>query len=119
MSPGFWLHHAALAWRQLFDRRLRPLNLTPTQFMLLASVGWLAASCGQQPTQQEVADHVGADRMMTSKVLQTLVDRLLALGVHVVGWVTRQQLLAHRMLERPVQQDMRGAHRSPGQPLTK
>jgi DNA-binding MarR family transcriptional regulator len=75
MSPGFWLHHAALAWRQLFDRRLRPLNLTPTQFMLLASVGWLAASAGQQPTQQEVADHAGADRMMTSKVLQTLVDR--------------------------------------------
>ena len=31
MSPGFWLHHAALAWRQVFDRRLRPLNLTPTQ----------------------------------------------------------------------------------------
>ena len=37
MSPGFWLHHAALAWRQVFDRRLRPLNLSPTQFMLLAS----------------------------------------------------------------------------------
>ncbi len=74
-SPGFWLHHAALSWRQLFDRRLRPLNLTPTQFMLLAAAGWLAASAGQPPTQQEVADHAGADRMMTSKVLQTLVDR--------------------------------------------
>ncbi len=30
MGPGFWLHHAALAWRQVVDRRLRPLNLTPT-----------------------------------------------------------------------------------------
>jgi hypothetical protein len=39
MSPGYWLHHAVLAWRQVFDRRLRPLSLTPTQFMLLASVG--------------------------------------------------------------------------------
>jgi hypothetical protein len=29
MSPGFWLHHAALAWRQVFDRRLRLPNLTP------------------------------------------------------------------------------------------
>jgi DNA-binding MarR family transcriptional regulator len=75
MSPGFWLHHAALAWRQVFDRRLRPLNLTPTQFMLLSSAGWLAATSGQPPTQQEVADHAGADRMMTSKVLQGLVDR--------------------------------------------
>ena len=48
MSPGFWLHHAALAWRQVFDR---------------------------PPTQQEVADHAGTDRMMTFKVLQTLMDR--------------------------------------------
>jgi DNA-binding MarR family transcriptional regulator len=79
MSPGFWLHHAALAWRQVFDRRLRPLSLTPTQFMLLASAGWLAATAGQPPTQQEVADHAGADRMMTSRVVQTLVDRGLVL----------------------------------------
>jgi DNA-binding MarR family transcriptional regulator len=75
MSPGFWLHHAALAWRQVFDRRLRPLNLTPTQFMLLSSAGWLATTSGRLPTQQEVADHAGADRMMTSKVLQGLMDR--------------------------------------------
>jgi hypothetical protein len=75
MSPGFWLHHAAPAWRQVFDRRLRPLNLTPTQFMLLASAGWLAATSGRPPTQQEVADHADADRAMTSRVLQTLVDR--------------------------------------------
>jgi len=87
MSPGFWLHHAALAWRNLFDRRLRPLDLTPTQFMLLSSAGWLAAAADRQngadgqsgaglpPTQQEVADFAGADRMMTSKVLQTLEER--------------------------------------------
>jgi DNA-binding MarR family transcriptional regulator len=74
MSPGFWLHHAALAWRQAFDRQLRPLGLTPTQFMLLASAGWLTATSAQPPTQQEVADHAGADRMMTSKVLQGLVE---------------------------------------------
>jgi DNA-binding MarR family transcriptional regulator len=75
MSPGFWLHHAALAWKQLFDRRLRPLELTPTQFMLLASVGWLTATTGQPPTQQQAADHAGADRMMTSKVVQALAER--------------------------------------------
>ena len=74
MSPGFWLHHAAPAWRQAFDRQLRPLGLTPTQFMLLASAGWLTATSAQPPTQQEVADHAGADRMMTSKVLQGLVE---------------------------------------------
>jgi DNA-binding MarR family transcriptional regulator len=75
MSPGFWLHHAALAWKQLFDRRLRPFDLTPTQFMLLAAVGWLTATTGHPPTQQEAGDHAGADRMMTSKVVQTLTGR--------------------------------------------
>ena len=79
-SPGFWLHHAALTWRAELDTRLRPLGLTPTQFMLLASAGWL----GQQsvaPTQQEVAQHAGADRMMTSKILRDLYER---------GLLTRQ-----------------------------
>jgi DNA-binding MarR family transcriptional regulator len=74
LSPGFWLHHAALAWRAELDARLRPLDLTPTQFMLLASVGWLTHVSGP-PTQQQVADQAGADRMMTSRVVRTLADR--------------------------------------------
>jgi hypothetical protein len=37
MSRGSCLHHAALGWRQVFDRRLRPLNLTPAQYLLLSS----------------------------------------------------------------------------------
>ena len=81
MSPGFWLHHAAMAWRQLFERRLRSLEATPTQFMLLASVGWLTTTTGGPPTQQQAADHAGADRMMTSKVVQALAER---------GFVTRE-----------------------------
>jgi DNA-binding MarR family transcriptional regulator len=71
LSPGFWLHHAALAWRAELDARLRPLNLTPTQFMLLAAAGWLEHLAGP-PTQQQVADQAGADRMMTSRVIRTL-----------------------------------------------
>lgn len=74
LSPGFWLHHAALTWRAELDARLRPLGLTPTQFMLLASVGWLE-HVGGPPTQQEVADRAGADRMMTSKVVRALAER--------------------------------------------
>jgi len=74
MSPGFWLHHAALAWRQAMEHRLRPLGLTPTQFNLLASTGWLART-GELPTQQQVADNAGADRMMASKVLRGMEDR--------------------------------------------
>jgi DNA-binding MarR family transcriptional regulator len=73
LSPGFWLHHAALAWRAELDARLRPLNLTPTQFMLLAAAGWLEYVAGP-PTQQQIADQAGADRMMTSRVVRTLEE---------------------------------------------
>ena len=82
LSPGFWLHHAALTWRAELDARLRPLGLTPTQFLLLASAGWLEYVDGP-PTQQQVAEHAGADRMMTSRVVRTLEERgLLARQAH-------------------------------------
>lgn len=79
-SPGFWLHHAALAWRRTVDTELAHLQLTHTQFDLLASTNWLARS-GSLPTQQQVADLAGADRMMASKVLGGLEQR---------GLITRQ-----------------------------
>jgi DNA-binding MarR family transcriptional regulator len=82
LSPGYWLLHAALAWRAELDARLRPLNLTPTQFMLLAAAGWLEHVAGP-PTQQQIADQAGADRMMTSRVIRTLEDAgLLARQAH-------------------------------------
>jgi len=74
LSPGFWLHHAALAWRAELDARLRAVGLTHTQFMLLATAGWLSHVDGP-PTQQQVAEQAGADRMMTSKVVRTLEER--------------------------------------------
>ncbi len=78
MSPGFWLHHAALEWRATLERNLRPLGLTPTQFNLLASAGWLGRQ-GELPTQQQIADMSGADRMMASKVIRALEERGLLL----------------------------------------
>lgn len=74
LSPGFWLQQAALSWRAELDTRLRPLGLTPTQFIVLASVSWLEHLSGP-PTQQEVAEQAGADRMMTSKLARTLEQR--------------------------------------------
>ena len=73
-SPGFWLQRAAQTYLRELDARLRPLELTHTQFQLLASAGWLGRD-GEHPTQQQVADFAGADRMMTSKVLATLEGR--------------------------------------------
>ncbi len=75
LSPGYWLYRASLAWMAELDAGLRPLGITHTQFNMLASAGWLARTTGTNPTQQEVAAFVGADRMMTSKVIRVLVDR--------------------------------------------
>jgi DNA-binding MarR family transcriptional regulator len=71
---GFWLHQAALTWRAQLDLRLRPLGLTPTQFLLLSAADRLERR-GGPATQQEVAEQAGADRMMTSKVLRLLEKR--------------------------------------------
>ncbi|MEV8613932.1 MarR family transcriptional regulator [Amycolatopsis sp. NPDC051373] len=73
-GAGFWLHQAALVWRAALDVRLRPLGLTPTQFLLLSAAARLERTAGPA-TQQEVAEHAGADRMMTSKVLRALEVR--------------------------------------------
>jgi DNA-binding MarR family transcriptional regulator len=40
---------------------------------VLGSAGWLEHTAGP-PTQQQVAEHSGADRMMTSKVVKTLLE---------------------------------------------
>ncbi len=72
-SPGYWLHHAALAWRREMGARLRDLDLTPTQFDVLAALRWLSRDGAA--TQQMVADLAGIDRMMTSKVVQALERR--------------------------------------------
>jgi DNA-binding MarR family transcriptional regulator len=73
-SPGYWLHRASLAYLRELDAALRPLGLTHTQFSVLAAVSWIGREAGP-PTQQQVAEFAGIDRMMTSKVLGTLEVR--------------------------------------------
>jgi DNA-binding MarR family transcriptional regulator len=73
-SPGYWLHRASLAYLRELDAALRPLGLTHTQFSVLAAVSWIGRGAGP-PTQQQVAEFAGIDRMMTSKVLGTLEER--------------------------------------------
>jgi DNA-binding MarR family transcriptional regulator len=75
-STGYWLKLVALAYQRELDAALRPLELTTTQFSILAGVSWLGQH-GSWPTQQELARFAGIDRMMTSKVLQTLTRRRL------------------------------------------
>jgi len=73
-SPGFLLWHATLRWQRAVALALRPLGLTHVQFVLLAGAWWLARQ-NQRPSQRELADHAGTDRMMTSQVVRTLESR--------------------------------------------
>jgi DNA-binding MarR family transcriptional regulator len=76
-SPGFLLWRVTLQWQRVIVAALRPLGLTHVQFVLLASVWWLAAVANEEPTQRRVAEHAGTDPMMTSQVLRALeVKRL-------------------------------------------
>jgi len=73
-SPGFSLWQVSSLWQRQINAALKQFNLTHAQFVLLASVTWLADD--KKPlTQVEVANHAKMDVMMTSNVLRTLEEK--------------------------------------------
>lgn len=70
-SPGFLLWQVSTRWRRQVETALATIDLTHSQFVLLASVGWLTRN-GEHVTQIELARHCGTDITMTSQVLRTL-----------------------------------------------
>jgi DNA-binding MarR family transcriptional regulator len=76
-SPGFLLWRATLRWQRLMAETLRPLGLTHVQFVLLASLWWLASVEREAPTQRGLAEFAGTDPMMTSQVVRSLEARAL------------------------------------------
>ena len=70
-SPGYLLGQLTMLWQRKQKRTLDPLNLTQTQFVLLAALGWLSRE-NDNVTQVDIANQGNADRMMVSKVLRTL-----------------------------------------------
>jgi DNA-binding MarR family transcriptional regulator len=89
-SPGYWLHHAALVWRQACETGLG--ETTYPQFNVLSAVSLLTAEEGAAPTQQQVADFARMDRMMTSKLVRTLEERGLLARAVDPGDARRQRL---------------------------
>ena len=80
-SPGYLLGQVTMLWQRKQKKILDPLDLTQTQFVLLAALAWLSKK-GGAVTQVDIANQSNADRMMVSKVLRTLEDK---------GFVTRQE----------------------------
>ena len=70
-NNGYLLWQVSMRWQLLMNQGLRELGITLTQFSLLAGLYWLNKQ-GEQVTQQRLADYVGTDKMMTSKVVRTL-----------------------------------------------
>lgn len=80
-SPGFLLGQVTLLWQRKLKKVLDPLDLTHTQFVLLAALGWLSKN-NNSVTQVDIARQSNADRMMVSKVLRTLEEK---------DFITRQE----------------------------
>ena len=70
-SPGYLLGQLNLIWQRNQKKVLDPLDLTQTQFVLLAALAWLSKT-KTDVTQVDIANQGNADRMMVSKVLRTL-----------------------------------------------
>lgn len=70
-SPGYLLAQVALILERKQKKVLDPLDLTHTQFILLASIAWLS-NAKENITQVEIANFNNFDRMMVSKVLRAL-----------------------------------------------
>lgn len=73
-SPGYLLGQLTMLWQRKQKRVLDPLDLTSTQFVLLAALAWLSKD-SDAVTQIDIANQGNADRMMVSKVLRTLEEK--------------------------------------------
>ncbi len=80
-SPGYLLGQLTTLWQHKQKKVLDPLDLTHTQFVLLAALGWLSKK-NNAVTQVDIANQSNCDRMMVSKVLRTLEEK---------GFITRQE----------------------------
>lgn len=71
-SPGLLLWRVTNDWQAAQRAALKPFGLTHVQFVLLASLTWLADG---PVTQKELAAHAATDPMMTSQVVRALAER--------------------------------------------
>ena len=60
-----------MLWNRQMNRALNEINLTHTQFVIMAALGWLLKNA-DNVTQKEIADASNTDRMMVSKILRKL-----------------------------------------------
>ncbi|MCC3157569.1 MarR family transcriptional regulator [Hymenobacter sp. 15J16-1T3B] len=74
-NPGYLLAQATAHWQRSLTQVLTPMNLTPSQFLLLAAVQRLSGQQTEPVTQAHVAQHAHYDKMTTSKIVRTLEEK--------------------------------------------
>ncbi|EMP03599.1 MarR family winged helix-turn-helix transcriptional regulator [Leptospira santarosai] len=77
-SSGFLLWQVTSLWQRGIQKVLSPLDLTHSQFVLLASMYWLQFHL-EDVTQIKLSRHTKIDPMTTSSVLKTLQSKKLIL----------------------------------------
>ncbi|MEM9671052.1 MAG: MarR family winged helix-turn-helix transcriptional regulator [Cyclobacteriaceae bacterium] len=75
-NSGFLLWQVTMHWQRQMKQGLDKIGLTHTQFVLLAALQWLSQELSEV-NQIDVANHAQVDKMMTSKVVKTLLDKQL------------------------------------------
>ncbi len=70
-SSGFLLWQVTNLWQREIKKALEPLDLTHSQFVLMASIYWLTLH-KEDVTQILLSAHTKIDPMTTSTVLRTL-----------------------------------------------
>ena len=75
-SSGFLLWQVTNLWQREIKKALEPLDLTHSQFVLMASIHWLTLH-KQDVTQILLSAHTKIDPMTTSTVLRTLQTKKL------------------------------------------
>ena len=70
-ATGFLLWKTHNLWHREIKKSLKALDLTHTQYVVLANTQWLILKNGAV-TQIEIAQHAQIDVMMTSNVIRTL-----------------------------------------------
>ncbi|WP_051021178.1 MarR family winged helix-turn-helix transcriptional regulator [Nocardia araoensis] len=74
-SPGLLLWQVTNRWQAAQRAALAPFDLTHVQFVLLASLTYLAAGRADPVRQRDLAEYAATDPMMTSQVLRTLAQK--------------------------------------------
>jgi DNA-binding MarR family transcriptional regulator len=75
-SPGYLFWRASSAWTRLLRAELDKHDLTQAQYAVLAATAYLGGQA-DAVSQQDVATHLGMDKMQVSDVAATLERRKL------------------------------------------